>query len=198
MANRTIVRLSVLCLGVAGLQACASTVRTERVDRVDIGDTVVLLLPTVAELVESLDATQIVTGTFDGRSYTMQAQLEWRPGSITLAALNVWGATVFSIAYDGTAIRVQGNPALTQGLRPEYVLADILLVHLEHPTLVSSPAGDHITIDDAPSRRTINKNGQPVIVIEYEDGQRRIGAVKLENVARGYVMQIQTLEYTNS
>jgi hypothetical protein len=35
-------------------------------------------------------------------------------------------------------------------------------------------------------------------VIEYEDGQRRIGAVKLENVARGYVMQIQTLEYTNS
>jgi hypothetical protein len=193
-------RFCMLCFFIAGpvLAGCASITRIDRVDRVEVADSVVLQLPAASELVSSVDATQLVTGAFNGRSYTLQAQLEWRPGSIALAALNVWGATVFSIVYDGGSIRVQGNAALTQGLRPEYVLADILLVFADRPTFDSNDAGDRITVDDVTMRRTVSRNGVPVIVIDYEDESRWGGSVRFENLERGYVMQIQTLEYTTS
>ncbi|WP_428096552.1 DUF3261 domain-containing protein [Candidatus Rariloculus sp.] len=143
-----------------------------------------------------LDATQLITATYDDRDYTMQAQLEWRPGSMALAGLSPWGTVVFSIAYDGSEMEIRGNGALLQGLRGEYVLADILLTFWERPRLIGRLRGEGLAVSDVPGKRTITRNGSPLIVIDYENEIPWNGRVRFEHRERGYVLQIQTVGYS--
>lgn len=182
----------------AHLAGCAAVSTVERLGQVEIAEAVVLSLPTASGLTDFLEATQLITGTFDGRSYTMQVEMEWRPGSIALAALNVWGTVVFTIAYDGEKLRVEGNPLLLRGIRPEFVLADILITFSEQDAVAANLHGDGIVAVDVGPRRTISRHGEPIIVIDYGGDSRWEGQVTFRHIERGYVMEIQTIAYASS
>jgi len=177
---------------------CATLQRETLVDRVEIADSVTLKLPSAESLVDSLDATQIVTGTYGERRYNMQVQLEWRPGSIVLAALNVWGTALFTISYDGRRLATEGSRTITEALQPQYVLADILLTFSSDAELRAELAGDGLDLEDATGRRILSRNGKPIIVIHYGGRNPWDGAVHFEHLERGYELDIETVTVERS
>ena len=183
-------------LQAAYLAACVGVGQIERLNAVEVADGVILTLPGAEEMVDTLDATQLIMATYDGRNYALQAQLEWRPGSMALAGLAPWGTALFSLAYDGSEMEIRGNRALLQGLRGEHVLADILVTFWERPQLLGRLRGDDLAVNDIPGKRTITRNGSPVIVIDYENETRWNGRVRFEHLERAYVLQIQTIGYS--
>jgi Protein of unknown function (DUF3261) len=177
---------------------CAPLHRETLVDGVEIAESATLRLPRAQDLVDSLDATQIVTGTYGERRYNMQVQLEWRPGSIVLAALNVWGTALFTISYDGRRLATEGSAAITEALRPEYVLADILLTFSSDAALRTELAGAGLDLVDTSGRRTLSRDGTPIIVIRYAGPSPWEGAVHFEHLERGYELDIETIELDRS
>lgn len=186
---------AVLAVAIAAAAAACTRSTVMTVAQVDVAEGAVLVLPTAAQLQDSFNVTQLLNGSFDGHSYTMQAELEWRPGSIAMAALGVWGTAVFSVAYDGSRLEIKGNRLLLQGLQPQYVLADILLAYWDYSKLRVNLRGDGITVVEDARGRSIQRNGVPIITIEYENESRWQGAVHYENIERGYELQIETLGY---
>lgn len=182
----------------ASLPACVTTSRVFHLDEVEIADAAVLQLPEREAMGDSLDATQLITGTYEEQTYTMQVQLEWRPGSMVFAAFNVWGTAAFSLTYDGDEVQIQGSPLLMRAVRPENVLADILLTYWEFSRLDSRLHGDGLTLVDTVDTRTISRNGTPIIVIGYGGESRWEGSVRFEHLERQYVLEIQTLGYSRT
>jgi hypothetical protein len=180
------------------LASCATLHRETLIDRVEIADSVTLKLPSAESLVDSLDATQIVTGTYGERRYNMQVQLERRPGSIVLAALNVWGTALFTISYDGRRLATEGSRTITEALQPQYVLADILLTFSSDAELRAELAGDGLDLQDESGRRTLSRNGKAIIVIHYGGRSPWEGAVHFEHLERGYQLEIETVALERS
>lgn len=175
------------------LVGCATVTDQIRPDAVEVADSVLLSLPAAEELNESLAATQVLTGTYDSKTYTMQVELEWRPGSIGLAALNSFGALLFSMSYDGDVLETRGSPTLMQGLRPEYVLADILMAFWERSMLEMHLNGAAASVRDTGRSRAIDRDGTPIITIDYESESRWDGRVHFVHMERGYELLIQTV-----
>lgn len=175
------------------LCACASTTERSLSDRVEVADAVLLRLPSTQELNQTLSATQILSGTYDTRSYTIQIELEWRRGSIALAALNSFGVLLFSMSYDGSVLETRSSSALMRGLRPEYVLADILMTYWEQPMLELHLESANVTVRDTALRRAIDRSGSPVITIDYETESRWEGEVHFVHRERGYELLIRTV-----
>lgn len=178
--------------------ACVTTSRELAVNRVEIAEAAILALPEADEMPGGVAATQLLTASYEDETYTMQVELEWREGSIFLAALNTFGTVAFSLSYDGTAIAVRSNSLLDRRLSVENVLADILLTFWEHARLEARLHGDDLRLVDEPRKRTLLRRGLPVIKIEYENGSPWNGAVRFEHVERGYVLEIQTIRYDES
>ena len=189
-----LIRTLTLCVSVA-LTACSHTSQTLRLNAVDIGTSAELILPARSEMQSSLDATQLISGVFDGNDYTMQVQVEWRPGSMAVVALGVWGTAVFSLTYDGSEMQIRGNTRLLQGLKAEHVLADLLLTVWESSQLKTNLRGNDLRVVDTPLRRTIEQEGAVLIAISYENASPWSGSVRFEHIERGYVLEIETLQY---
>lgn len=180
------------------LGACATTSRELRVAEVDIADSAVLTLPEARELTDRVAATQLLTATYEDQSYTMQVELEWRHGSMFIVALNTLGTVAFSLSYDGSAMEIRSNSLLARRIRAENVLADILLTFWDRSRLQPRLRGDALALVDSANKRSLLRDGRPVIVIDYESESRWEGTVRFEHVERDYVLEIETIRHDGS
>ena len=169
----------------------------ENVERIEIADTVYLALPRTGELTESFDATQLLVADFGEESYSFQAQLEVRPGKITIAAVPMWGGTLFSATYDGIALRTQGMID-TRGIDVGFLLADVLLTFWDPQWLSARLQGAVLEVANGNSSRTISRDGEPVIEVSHETQDPWAGKTRFTHIERGYVLKIRTVEYTGS
>lgn len=167
------------------------------VRRIEIANTVFLTLPEAEELTGSFDATQLLVAVYDERSYSFEVQLELRPGIITIAAVNLWGGTLFSITYDGIALRTQGLIDL-QSVNSEYLLADVLLTFWDPKWVSARLQGAVLEVSQTGGSRTVFRQGEPVIEISYEAADPWAGRTHFTHVERGYVLDIRTVSFAGS
>lgn len=162
---------------------------------VEIAKEVVLALPGPEELGDSLAATQLLTATYDEETYHMQMRLEWRPGSIALVGMNVFGTVMFTIEYDGRRVESRGSRMMTQRLLPEYVLADVLVTFWSIERLRSHLRGTGLELSEEEGRRVIARSGEPVIIVDYDSENAWEGPVRFDHVERDYVLDVVTVEF---
>lgn len=174
---------------------CATTSRTG-VNDIEIAEGVVLLLPDAGALTEDFSATQLLTATYEDRTYTMQVEHEWRRGSVFIAALDNLGTVAFSLSYDGSTLEVRSNSMISRRLRAENVLANIFLTFWDSGRLEPRLNGDDLSLKDSPAQRTILKGGRPVITIGYEKPSPWEGNVRFEHLERNYVLEIETVQHS--
>jgi hypothetical protein len=176
---------------------CSTGFVKSNVERVEIATAVYLTLPRPEEITQSFDATQLLVADYEERSYSFQAQLEVRPGKITIVAITMWGSTLFSISYDGSTLRTQGMVD-QHGVNAEYLLADVLLTIWDPKWVSSRLQGAALVVSESRDSRTVSRDGEPVIEISYETPDARIGRAQFKHVERGYVLDIRTVEFTES
>lgn len=190
----TSLRVVVLLCGLMSY-GCSTVVVQSNVERVEIAKNVYLSLPKAEEITRSFDATQLLVADYEEQSYSFQAQLEVRPGNITIAAITMWGGTLFSITYDGSTLRAQGM-INEHGVNAEYMLADILLMTWEPEWVNARLQGAVLDISRSSDSRTVCRDGEPVIEISYDMPDGRTGRTHFKHLERGYVLDIRTAEFS--
>lgn len=190
--------LRVITLSCALLSYACSTVPVQRnVERVEIAKAVYLMLPRAEEITRSFDATQLLVADYEEHSLSFQAQLEVRPGKITIAAIPLWGGTLFSVTYDGSVLRTQGMID-THGINAEYLLADVLLMTWDPEWVNARLQGGVLKVSKSNDSRTVTRDGEPVIEISYEMPDAWTGRTHFKHIERGYVLDIRTAEFSGS
>ncbi len=176
---------------------CSTVDVRTNVERVEIANSVYLTLPRAEELTRSFDATQLLVADYGEQSYSFQAQLEMRPGKITIAAIPLWGGTLFSVTYDGSVLRTQGMID-THGINAEYLLADVLLMTWDPEWVNARLQGGVLKVSKSNDSRTVSRDGEPVIEISYEMPDAWTGRTHFKHIERGYVLDIRTAEFSGS
>lgn len=162
---------------------------------IDVAKGVYLRLPAADELTRSFDATQLVSALFDGGVRSFEAHIEARPGRLAIVGVNAIGAVLFSIRYDGKDLAARGVGE-AQAVRPEYVLADVLISHWDAGWIDARLEGAHL-VEFAGGRRLI-RDGQPLVEITYESGAPWSGVALLVNHDRGYTLRIDNVAFSGS
>ena len=188
----------VITLFCALLSYACSTVPVQRnVERVEIAKAVYLTLPKAEEITRSFDATQLLMADYEDQSLSFQAQLEVRPGKITIVAITMWGGTLFSITYDGSTLRTEGMVD-RHGVNAEYLLADVLLTTWEPEWLNARLQGAALEVSGSHDSRIVSRDGEPLIEISYESPDAKTGRSRFKHLERGYQLDIRTAEFTES
>jgi hypothetical protein len=163
-------------------------------DEVSVAQAITLRLPGPMEVETGLSATQILSGRYEGETFDLQLNLEWRDDAIVVVAFNLFGSTLFTMSYDGRSITTVGSSLVLRGLDTNYVLADIMLTYLSSDVLAAHLFGPGLQIVEAPLERTIRRDGEAVIRIRYDDASRWNGNVQFDHLERGYGYRIETVQ----
>ena len=183
----------ILLVVTASLTACATaTVRSER-EQIAIATDAYLVMPEQSDLTGSFNAAQAIVAQYEDDTYSFEAYIEARPGSIAIIGLNAIGTSVFSIRYDRREMVAAGTSE-TRAVNAEYVLADVLLTHWDIDWLNERLSGASIDVDG--NDRVIRRDGEPIIRIEFSTSDPWGGTATLTHLERNYVLTITTAEFT--
>jgi len=173
---------------------CTTVAIVPDLRHIEIADAVFLELPDSDELTESFDATQLLVAEYGMQTYSFQAQIESRPGMITIVAVTLLGGTLFSITYDGVDLKTEGVLD-AQHLEAKYVLADVLLSFWEPAWVRDHLQGAILEVSESENSRKVFRGGETVVDISYDTSDPWSGRAQLSNLERGYSLDIRTVEY---
>lgn len=184
------------------LSACA---HTGSGNQVRIANALVFDLLPPASFGASLVLTQAATIGFGDEQHELLFYTEISPESISMVGTLPNGTRLFSIIYDGQTITSDGARDLLSRITPEYFLADLQLAQwplaevandlaaanrcFALGSCVISETADHL-------QRNLNRDGQPVISIQYDAIVHYQNSTSYEHNERGYRLQIETLDVT--
>lgn len=120
-------RLPFLCFVAALLTACS--VPPPVSDQVTVAPGITLALPAPAELGRREDAVQLVTARRDGETFVFECRLSVNAERLLLAGSDSMGRRAMTVTWSGGAIVVERADWLPDTLRPENILADIVLLY---------------------------------------------------------------------
>ena len=107
-------------------------------------------LPAPAALGREVEAVQLVSARHGTDSFTFEGHLSVTRERVLLAGTDGFGQRLMQITWDGNTITAQKAPFLPDGLRPENVLADVMMIYWPETQV----PGDLVVIerDDDPWR----------------------------------------------
>lgn len=176
--------------------ACAqhSTDRAER--SVQIAPDLALALPRPADLGQSVEVVQLVTARYGDQTYAFEARVSATADQFLMVGLDSLGRRAMTITWSDAAISYESAPWLPPQLRPENVLADMVLLYWPESTVKQALASSGGIVTAVPGRRTIAKAGEPIVQIEYgpsADGSPWAGTLRYRNLAFHYEMDVQSV-----
>lgn len=174
--------------------ACATTTVNTGVQQIPIATEAYLVLPAATELTGSFDATQVIAARYQHDSYSFEAHIEARPGSITIVAVGALGGALFSITYDGDEISATGAQDV-QRINAEYVLADVLLTHWDPDWLNHRLQGAVVTLTEGGKKRMVTRGGELIISIAFDTPNPWSGSATFSHHERQYELHISTAEF---
>jgi|AGTN01.2.fsa_nt_gi Protein of unknown function (DUF3261). len=182
-------RLLIIASAVLGPAACAAP--PPDFDRVPVAPGVTLSLPSPAELGRSVEAVQLVTARHGGDVFLFEGRLSVSPQMLTMVGTDPLGRRAMSLRWSPAGLEVERASWLPDGLRPENVLADIVLLYWPDGALARHLAG--ATVEAAADGRHIRRDGADMIVLSYR-GDPWSGVARLDNLAWGYQLEVRSSE----
>ena len=144
-----------------------------------------------AALGETISVQQRLNVQGQGHDRELDTALEVDPGRVDLIGL-AFGQKVFSLHYDGKALRSWRHPMWPSQLRDEDVLEDLQLTLWPVDAIRQAlPAGWRI--EESGLRRTILQNNLPMMVIDYSGSPPWSGKVEAANLQFHYRLMIQSV-----
>ncbi len=112
---------------VAVLAACSAAPPAS--DRVMVAPGVALVLPAPGELGRREDAVQLVTARRDGETFVFECRLSVDGERLLLAGSDSMGRRAMTVTWSRDGIVVERADWLPDSLKPENILADIVLLY---------------------------------------------------------------------
>ncbi len=166
--------------------ACASPPRGAQ--RVAVAPGVTMELPAPAALGRSVEAVQLVTARRDGEIFAFEARLSATPERLLLVGTDAMGRRLMRVVWQDGGLSVERADWLPEAVRPENVLADVMLLYWPEEALRPGLSGAAL---DGGSGRHLRRDGEEVVVIAY-DGDPWQGGAVLRNLAWGYEIEVRS------
>ena len=180
-------------LWAALLAACAAPVPD--LPPVPIAPHLAVALPSPAEAPPARQVVQLVTARYGARTIVFQAYLRPWDGAVRLTCLDSLGRVAMTVLWTAAGLAVHREPWVPAELKPENILADIVLIYWPEAVVRSMLAGGGAVLRTGPDSRTVSQQGQDVIRMTYHRppaGSPWDGRVDYRNEAFGYTLDIQS------
>lgn len=161
-------------------------------DIVGLAPSVALRLPDAGELGRGVEVAQMVHATHGGRDIAFEGQLSVTSERLLLACLDPMGQPVLTIRWSGREIHAQTTERFPSALRPENILADIILIYW--PAAALRRGLRNAVLEDGPGYRIIRPAGEALIRIDYEDADPWNGTARYRNLAWNYTLEVRSVE----
>jgi len=179
-------RLAVLAgLVGLGLAACTAPPPPEP-GRVTIAPGITLSLPTPAALGRSVDAVQMVTARHQGETHVFEGRLSVGPDRLLLVGTDSLGRRAMTVTWSQGRITVERADWLPDSLRPENILADIVVLYW--PEAAVRPALTGADLTEREGERMIGE----VIAVSWR-GDPWTGTARLRNRAWDYELEVRSV-----
>lgn len=175
--------------------------KTQDVPSLNINENTIVL-PEPSELNLNQSVSQILSAqyTIDGKqkNYTSEIYIEINTKKLVMVAVAGWGGTLFSIDYDGKAIKSASLPMPNAHMGIKHTLFDFLLTYASEPVIKRMLFHSNINVDYTKKSRRFDMNGKRFIEITYQNENPWTGKVVLKNFLYNYTINIQTLNMSKN
>lgn len=187
--------MRVSCVLVVGLllAACAAPVRS--VDAVAVAPDILLVMPSPGDLGRPVDVIQLITARRGSEVYVFEGRLSATAERLLLVGTNTLGQRALTIRWTKGRMEVERSSWLPDSLRPENVLADIILIYWPEASLRRALAPSGASLDSSAAFRVIRQHGDDIIDVRYE-GQPWSGVARLRNLAWNYEIEVRSVSVT--
>ena len=160
---------------------------------VPVAPGIALQLPGPEALGRSTEATQLVLARHGGQKFAFEIRISVDPRRVLVVGTDTLGREAMRIVWDGSRLDVERAPWLPASLRPENVLADIMLVYWPSAALrqAMATAGAGATVTSSERGRSVIVKGNEMISIAYT-GDPWSGEARLANRAWRYDLVIRS------
>ncbi len=175
----------VLFLLVVLQAACSAAPSAPDQGPVTVAPGITLALPLPAELGRREDALQVVTARRDGESFVFECRLSVDGERLLLAGSDSMGRRALTVRWGKDGIAVERADWLPPSIRPENILADIMLLYWPEAAVRRGLTGAVLT--QTSQGRTIGDS----IVISWR-GDPWNGSSRLVNAPWGYEIDVRS------
>lgn len=171
--------ISCLCL-----IACAAPPQAP--ERVVVAPGMTLDLPPPGDLGRVVDAVQMVTARHGADSFVFEGRLSVGPDRLLLVGSDSLGRRAMTVSWGEGGIAMERASWLPESLRPENVLADIILLYW--PEVVVRRALHGATLTETTSGRHVGE----AIAVSWQ-GDPWNGIARLRNLAWDYELEVRSV-----
>lgn len=164
-------------------------------DIVALAPTVSLRLPDAAALGRAVEAAQMVQADYQGRAIAFEGQLSVTANRLLLACIDPLGRPLMTVDWSGRRVSARTADGFPTGLRPQNMLADIMLIYWPGPVLRAGLS--NATLEEGSDWRTVRDAYQPLIRIEYGAGDPWKGTARYRSLLWRYTLQVQSVEISS-
>lgn len=179
------------------LASCATHSAGPVADKVQVAPTLTLIMPQPGDLGRSFEVSQLVTAHYGDQTYVFEGHLSARPDRFLMIGLDTTGRRALTITWTDFGITYEAAPWVPAKLRPENILADMVLLYFPDAVIGKALAASGGTVTTSVSRRVIGVDGKATITADYQPtvpGDPWSGHQHYRNLAWGYELDIQTAE----
>ena len=189
---RSWVRTIAAVLTAVCLAGCAGAPPEPPPGTVRIGPQIYLTLPRPDDLGRVLEAAQLVVARYGDQTYTFECRLSATGERFSFVGLDMLGRRALSVVWTDSGVTAEKAAWLPEALRPEQILADMVLLYWPAAIVRQSLSGGKL--EESASERAFKSQGKEAIRIEYRPlaGDRWTGRLTLRNIAWGYELEIQS------
>lgn len=176
------------------LTACAAPPAAPAAGQVRLAPELVMALPPPAELGRSLEATQLVTAHYGDRTFVFEGHLSATPERFLMVCLDAMGRKALTITWSASGIAAEAAPWVPAELRPDNMLADMVLLYWPEASVRRLLAASAGTLVTGPRRRSVWVDGKEIVQVDYATADPWTGSLSYRNLAWGYGLEIQSVE----
>lgn len=182
-------------IGFGTLLALASCASDPPRDQVMVAPGLTLHMPGPASLNRRIEVSQLVVAHYGARTIAFEARISAAPDHFDLLCIDTLGREAMRIRWTQTGIVAEKAPWVPENLRPENMLADIVMLYWPKAVVAGALAPSGGTLVADPSMRSIRLRGREVIHADFQPlsgADRWNGKVRYRNLSRDYALDIQS------
>jgi hypothetical protein len=189
--RRDVIRFGALLV----LDGCAERPANPPRDQVLVAPGLTLLLPEPASLNRQIEVSQLVVARYRTRTIAFEVRVSAAHDHFDLLCVDTLGREAMRIHWTRDGIVAEKAAWVPENLRPENMLADIVMLYWPEAVVARALAGSGGTLVVEPGMRSIRLRGEEVIHADFQPlpgADPWNGNVRYSNLPRDYALDIQS------
>lgn len=164
---------------------------------VRIAPDLMVTLPSPDDLDRTVEASQLLTASYGEQSFVFEARLSANRERFLMVGLDPMGRELLRVNWTRTGLDYTVAPWVPAGLRPEHMLADIVLLYWPEDAVRRALAPSGGTLVSGARSRLVTIGEKEVMRADYQPASGDdpwTGRLHYRNLAWGYELDIQSSE----